>query len=879
VELCELQVGVTMMIFQSGMHIHFDKVRQVGRKAFVVAIFGTFLPLLCGMGLVGVLFDGEFFPSGFAAGCAFAPTSIDISIKLLDESKMLNSLAGQTTLTAAFIDDIFALGTLVMMQSLADGDVRVSKVIILVSCSFGFLALGCFLALYVFCHLPLLLARVPPKRYASIQPRDEVHLFIMVGTLCLFAYITSLTNPPHGFIGSHLLGAFVAGMCFVNVPRSHAIWQTQFKRIGRWTVRFFFAASVGFAVPVSDMTDPKVIWKGVLLGIGPCISTKIFSGAFAYMRYATPKARERARQASWATRFAQPQQMLVGMAMVARGEFAYMVAETAHTTIYAKGFPGQRMMDPQVYAATIWALVMATVASPLLFRWALGVYGRATPIVRSKSIGGVDPAMLLQASDTAGKGEGIDVHQGRGFRIRIASRHHVGVQRELLDCLHAADVDVLEAQVHCVNHPSTTEVDAFVASYVVIARGAKKDFDDEKLEEMQHALTETLDDKDSQVIFEPYDDDFSNDGVLEIQVLVQFHPDVLHEMTDALASMHLDVFNADVTHTKQLAHGHTTVDGRGKLTEMETSDAHGHSEPPNRLRAASSSTPNESQKPSRTASRPISRRNSKDDLEVPNDLREEARERVKAAEMGDGVAFYAIEEKERAVFYARETDGTHQFAKARRAQIQAELERIVHEHHLHGTVTMRAVHTNEMSHAHRIPRFDHEERVVLIKCQGTHHPELLHELCDLLHEVELDVLHAEMDTDSRGTEHHALYVARRDNARTNGDERTALRGNIDALYRKHGKKDSVGEAARVSVKPLRGQEEEVMTSLAATALLGSAESPHPLSSRTRSSSPKPGRRGSPAKTSNGSFKAADPTVACCPQQADVTSSSIDVVVQ
>jgi hypothetical protein len=32
----------------------------------------------------------------------------------------------------------------------------------------------------------------------------------------------------------------------------------------------------------------------------------------------------------------------------------------------------------------------------------------------------------------------------------------------------------------------------------------------------------------SQVIFEPYDDDFSNDGVLEIQVLVQFHPDVLH---------------------------------------------------------------------------------------------------------------------------------------------------------------------------------------------------------------------------------------------------------------------------------------------------------------------------------------------------------------
>lgn len=143
-------VGVTLMIFQSGMHIHFDKVYQVGRKAFIVAIFGTFLPLGVGMAFVGFLFpDAGFFPSGFAAGCAFAPTSIDISIKLLDESKMLNTLAGQTTLTAAFIDDIFALGTLVLMQNLADGNVGPQSIITLIVASFGFLALGVVLALCV----------------------------------------------------------------------------------------------------------------------------------------------------------------------------------------------------------------------------------------------------------------------------------------------------------------------------------------------------------------------------------------------------------------------------------------------------------------------------------------------------------------------------------------------------------------------------------------------------------------------------------------------------------------------------------------------------------------------------------------------------------
>ena len=41
-------------------------------------------------------------------------------------------------------------------------------------------------------------------------------------------------------------------------------------------------------------------------------------------------------------------------------------------------------------------------------------------------------------------------------------------QREILGCLHASDVDVLEQHVHAVNHPSTETVDAFVASYVFI---------------------------------------------------------------------------------------------------------------------------------------------------------------------------------------------------------------------------------------------------------------------------------------------------------------------------------------------------------------------------------------------------------------------------
>ena len=118
-------VGVTLLIMESGMHINFGKVKQIGAQALVVAIVGTTAPLVLGMLLVGALFGQDtLYPDGFAAGCALAPTSVGISIKLLSDAKMLNSMAGQTTLTAAFIDDVFSLVLLVLLASLAEGQVR-----------------------------------------------------------------------------------------------------------------------------------------------------------------------------------------------------------------------------------------------------------------------------------------------------------------------------------------------------------------------------------------------------------------------------------------------------------------------------------------------------------------------------------------------------------------------------------------------------------------------------------------------------------------------------------------------------------------------------------------------------------------------------------
>ena len=83
--------------------------------------------------------------------------------------------------------------------------------------AFTFLGYGVIGGKHLYPKLEHWLSQITFVKGASIQPRDEVHLVIMILSLVLYAFLGSL-------IGSHLLGAFVAGMCFVNVPRSHQAW-------------------------------------------------------------------------------------------------------------------------------------------------------------------------------------------------------------------------------------------------------------------------------------------------------------------------------------------------------------------------------------------------------------------------------------------------------------------------------------------------------------------------------------------------------------------------------------------------------------------------------------------------------------------------------
>jgi len=457
--------GVTLMIVESGTHIHFKKLREVGMDSLQVAVIGTFLPLALGMGFFLII--GESVTTSFACGCALAPTSVGIALKLLGEANQLNSTPGQTIVTAAFLDDIFSLVLLVIVVNLK-GTVTIWTIVTPFILCFLFLAYGVYTSARIMPRLiPWILSHVQEVQKKNYQPRDEVHLGLMVTFMILYGWIAH-------YLGSHLLGAFVAGMSFCEVPRSMYIWRNQMKRLSNWLVRLFFSSTVAFSIPVQQMFDFTSFWKGLILAILPTILAKCVAGVFV-------------GKFRW----------VIGVAMIGRGEFAYLVAET---------LVKEKLVSEKVYAMLIWALLWAVLIGPILFKYVLKRAFRDKPKTGIKC-----------------------------FEINASGKHHNNIHFEIVDTLHHLQLDVLEA---------TTETDGQVdICQFIVSCGDNDDLNEDMIAEIQHDIVEALNDPEAQVTLAPHDQEFANENknIVEIRIMSQHHPAILPQILRLFSQLHLEV--------------------------------------------------------------------------------------------------------------------------------------------------------------------------------------------------------------------------------------------------------------------------------------------------------------------------------------------------
>jgi Kef-type K+ transport system membrane component KefB len=322
-----------MMIFESGMHFDFEQAKTVGPWASAVAVLGTFLPMIGGTALSMAF--GFPFMEGLAAGVSLAPTSVGIALKLLHEANALGEYFGQAVMTAAFVDDVLSLIIFNVLFSV--GPCMTFATFIPTICGIVFMVVAIIFATKGFPSLiKLMLSKIPEtKPDAKVTRHDEVMFMLMFATLVVYAHITYMC-------GTHLWGCFIAGMSFASEKHAHHIWVKQVKRNTVWFLRTFFACTLAWSIPVDALFSWDAFLKGTLMGIGPCILTKVCCGPFM-------------GDAKW----------VIGWAMVGRAEFAYFIAIMANS---------QKLMSDDLFAILVWALIYATIFAPLVFRKVLGKY-------------------------------------------------------------------------------------------------------------------------------------------------------------------------------------------------------------------------------------------------------------------------------------------------------------------------------------------------------------------------------------------------------------------------------------------------------------------------------------------------------------------------
>jgi len=136
------ELGIAFLLFLVGLELKFDEVKYLGKIAFYTGlgevaftgVIGFILSKLLGFGNVAALY----------ISLALALSSTVIVIKLLTEKRDLDSLYGKIAVGLLLVQDLVAIGALVLIASFGGGDFTFFKLLLTAAEGAIFVALTFF---------------------------------------------------------------------------------------------------------------------------------------------------------------------------------------------------------------------------------------------------------------------------------------------------------------------------------------------------------------------------------------------------------------------------------------------------------------------------------------------------------------------------------------------------------------------------------------------------------------------------------------------------------------------------------------------------------------------------------------------------------------
>jgi len=485
------ELGLVLLVIEAGIDIDLSTLKVIGTRGCLIAFFGSILPIALGMLLtwaLGMTDTKEII----AAGAVFGPTSLGIALNILRGGGILNTPVGQLIISAAVIDDMIALVVLSQLQSLS-GEVTVSGIVIPVVSALVFLVLGGYIAIFI----------LPPIIRNHILSRFDESNHARVELCIMFIMVLVLMPATYYAQASYLMGCFVAGLTFSSFHELHGAFVRQFKRVLQWLMRIFFAASIGFQVPVQSFNNFEVIWQGLVYTLA--LIGKVAVG-FMVPNFTVTK------------RFTGNHLrdcLLTGFSMAAEGEFAFVIAVFA---------VGEGLIDKTLYAKVVLAVLLSTIVPPFLLRFTINHYNKKGEEAVERAASEEDTRRTIQRQpNDEDIVHGIKQGSTIFLCIQTQSESSWGLLNSIMGTMAKKNLDVIDHRAWSPRGMNTTLVNEIYARTVFSTE--YKD-DEDPLAAVEQATQKLMEDVDQALC-----DAIDQPGVAKVKVQ-PWYPGLIQEICE-----------------------------------------------------------------------------------------------------------------------------------------------------------------------------------------------------------------------------------------------------------------------------------------------------------------------------------------------------------
>ena len=312
------EIGVIVLLFETGLHTELRSLLSVGSVATTVGLAGVVIPFALGYGS-GLAFGLGHIPA-LVSGAALCATSVGISARVLSDLGRLESPEGRVVLGAAVLDDIVGLVILAVVGDIVVGAGVDALHVIRIS----------LIAILFFVAAVLIGMRIAPPMFGVIERIKSAGALGIFGFA--FAFALALLAKLAG--SALIIGAFAAGLVLFGIPQKQEIEKST-TTLGHFFVPIFFA-TVGAAVNLRALANPRSLGIGFVLivcGVGGKIA------------------------AAYVPRWFRGRKLLVGAAMVPRGEVGLIFAQMGLST---------GAIDAGLFGAIMLMVLTTTLVTPPL---------------------------------------------------------------------------------------------------------------------------------------------------------------------------------------------------------------------------------------------------------------------------------------------------------------------------------------------------------------------------------------------------------------------------------------------------------------------------------------------------------------------------------